>query len=322
MKIQLCLGVASVVCAAFAEPSLDFQRASGVQKPSNGKGLPKFNLQDKRFLNHRPAQSNESRSSCPAMNSLANHNFIPHSGMNMTLSDVVTGCFEGFGASPEICGLVCIAGMINAKLRLSDSFNLADISRPEWKIEHDSSLSRKDSSQESNVSKFDFDAWNVSLKVFGKAEVISAVQLGKAKSARIRDAKKKNAKSVYDSRTASRSVTEIALLTSVLGNIDGWAKTDFVRSLFERERLPWNLGWRPRLHDADLPSVLGIAALTLTADPEILSMTSDGAVLTPDDIVKATSARDKNTIPELRALARKLGLSTPAFEALLDRLAG
>ncbi|RDA90475.1 hypothetical protein CP533_3045 [Ophiocordyceps camponoti-saundersi (nom. inval.)] len=293
--------------------------ASDAQK-TPAKKLPQFNLRDQRFVTHKPAQPNESRSSCPAMNSLANHDFLPHSGRNISLSTIISGCFEGFGASPEVCGLVTIAGMLNAGLGLTDSFDLEDISRSSWMIEHDSSFTRKDASQEPNVSKFDPDAWAVSLKFLGKAEAVSAVLLGKAKAARIRDNKKKNKDTVYDSRTAARSVTEIALLTSVLGNIDGWARTVYIRSLFEKEKLPWELGWRPRLHNADLPSILGIAALTLTAEPEILSMASGGDVFTPDDIIKATSRGSKDSMAELLSVARKLGLSNAPFEALIDRL--
>ncbi|RCI16030.1 hypothetical protein L249_3045 [Ophiocordyceps polyrhachis-furcata BCC 54312] len=287
--------------------------ASDAQKTSTGK-MPQFNLRDPRFTAHKPAQPHES------MNSLANHDFLPHSGRNLTLSKVVSGCFEGFGASPEVCGLITIAGLLNANLGLKDAFDLEDISRPSWMIEHDSSLTRKDASQEPNVSKFDAEAWAVSLKVLGKAEAVSAIQLGKAKAARIRDNKKKNKDSIYDSRTAARSVTEIALLTSVLGNIDGWARTPHIRTLFEREMLPWELGWRPRLHNADLPSILGIAALTLTAEPEILSMASGGDVFTPDDIIKATSKGSKDSTAELLSVARDLGLSNGPFEALLERL--
>ncbi|PHH75067.1 hypothetical protein CDD80_2652 [Ophiocordyceps camponoti-rufipedis] len=301
-------------------PSTQNPQAPVEQRPSTQKKRAKFDIQDKRFLTHKPAQPGESRSSCPAMNALANHEFLPHNGKGITLEDVITACFEGFGASPEACGFICLAGMVNARLRLTDTFDLAQISEPDWKIEHDASLTRADASQQRDLSRFDAATWNVTLNVLGSAEFVSALKLGKAKSVRVRDAKNKNPKSVYDSRTASRSVTEIALLTSVLGNIDGWAKLDFIRSLFEKEKLPWGLGWRPRLHDADLPSILGIGALTLNADPELLSVTSDGAVLTPQDIVKATSVKDKASMAEFRNLIRRMGLNTVALEALFERL--
>lgn len=303
-------------------PSAQRSQAMVEQRPSVQKKRAKFDIQDKRFLTHKPAQPGESRSSCPAMNTLANHDFLPHNGKKLTIEDVITACFEGFGASPESCGFICLAGMVNARLRLTDTFDLAQISEPEWKIEHDVSLTRPDASQSRDLSRFDAATWNVTLNVLGPAEFVSALKLGKAKSVRVRDAKIKNPNSVYDSRTASRSVTEIALLTSVLGNIDGWAKLDFIRSLFEKEKLPWGLGWRPRLHDADLPSILGISALTLNADPELLSVTSDGAVLTPQDIVRATSVKDKASMVEFRNIIRKMGLSTVALEALFERLGG
>lgn len=41
------------------------------------------------------------RAPCPVMNTLANHNFVPHDGRNITRQPFIEACGEAFNMSPE-----------------------------------------------------------------------------------------------------------------------------------------------------------------------------------------------------------------------------
>ncbi|KAK1246486.1 hypothetical protein MKX08_000288 [Trichoderma sp. CBMAI-0020] len=51
--------------------------------------LPIFNPLDPGFYDWQPPGPEDSRGPCPALNSLANHGFLPHSGKNITAIDII-----------------------------------------------------------------------------------------------------------------------------------------------------------------------------------------------------------------------------------------
>ncbi|KJZ79575.1 hypothetical protein HIM_01044 [Hirsutella minnesotensis 3608] len=105
---------------------------------------PVFNANDTRFYNWRPPGPDDSRCACPALNSLANHGFLPHDGRNVSASDLVVAAFQGFGVSPETSAFIAVDGVIDSDHAPDFRFKLEHIQRPDWRIEHDCSLSRHD----------------------------------------------------------------------------------------------------------------------------------------------------------------------------------
>ena len=78
------------------------------------------------------------RSSCPGLNSLANHGFLPHDGRGINAVNLVTACYLGFGVSPETCAVITLNGLETSKNSLDLVFDLEDIEGASWGIEHDS----------------------------------------------------------------------------------------------------------------------------------------------------------------------------------------
>ncbi|KAK7683687.1 hypothetical protein QCA50_013063 [Cerrena zonata] len=92
-----------------------------------------------------PAREGDSRCSCPALNAMANHGILPHSGKGIAFKDLSEHIRNTYNFSPTFCFFVpnYIAGVLRRDY-WSDSFDLADIDVHNG-IEHDASLTREDS---------------------------------------------------------------------------------------------------------------------------------------------------------------------------------
>ncbi|KZT08139.1 chloroperoxidase-like protein [Laetiporus sulphureus 93-53] len=92
-----------------------------------------------------PPTPTDSRSSCPALNAMANHGILPHSGRNISFRQLNTAIHTTYNFSPTFCFFVpnYAAGMLN-KNYWTDTFDLEDIDVHNC-IEHDASLTREDS---------------------------------------------------------------------------------------------------------------------------------------------------------------------------------
>lgn len=270
------------ICIALAEaiPTVDINDARFSQfiPPEPGDGVM---TKPRLLLAAFTDEYNPVRSSCPGLNTLANHGFLPRDGKGLNLTSVIVAAYEGFGVSPETTGLITMAGLVDSKNDLSKNFSLKVVHRPDWQIEHDCSLTRKDRWEDPNVARFDPETWQTTLNELKKTPIVSAVQFGKAKAARIRQQRMRHPNMTYDAKSAANFATEIAKAMNTLGNLKGWARLEYLRTFFEQEKFPYDLGWRPHLYAADIGSVLGTGALILSAEPETLSQTSDGRVLLP-----------------------------------------
>ncbi|CAL1710015.1 unnamed protein product [Somion occarium] len=94
---------------------------------------------------YTPAQKDDSRCSCPALNAMANHGILPHSGRAIKFKDLSTAIRTTYNFAPTFCYFVpnYIAGVLDRDY-LTDSFDLSDIDVHNG-IEHDASLTRHDS---------------------------------------------------------------------------------------------------------------------------------------------------------------------------------
>ncbi|KAF5343164.1 hypothetical protein D9758_017056 [Tetrapyrgos nigripes] len=81
------------------------------------------------------------RSPCPFLNTLANHGYVPRSGKNVTIPDIVKGGREGFNVGPNFLSSAGKLGLLTSSN--IDSFNLDDLNLRGC-LELDSSLTRPD----------------------------------------------------------------------------------------------------------------------------------------------------------------------------------
>ncbi|KAF4504439.1 hypothetical protein G6O67_007889 [Ophiocordyceps sinensis] len=286
--------------------------------------VPTLDINDARFTQFMPPGPDDVRSSCPGLNTLANHGFLPRDGRGLNISTLMVAAFEGFGVSPETSGLITLSGLIASNKPPSEMFSLAAVHSADWQIEHDYSLSRKDRSEDPNVARFDNETWQATFReLLKKSPIVSAYDFGKAKAASVIEHRMRRPNATYDVKAAGNSATEIAKVMNTLGNLDGWVRVEYLETFFEQEKFPYDLGWRPHRYAADIGSVLGIGALTLGAAPEVLSEASNGRVVLPTDIISAISPRNMTAIWPLRQIIRDAGFDSLApFDELFRLMSG
>ncbi|EMD36879.1 heme-thiolate peroxidase [Gelatoporia subvermispora B] len=99
-----------------------------------------------------PAPS-DSRCSCPALNALANHGILPHSGRDITFRELNAAVRASYNFAPSFCFFVpnYIAGVLGRSY-WTGKFDLSDIDVHNG-IEHDASLARVDSFHSNDQGK-------------------------------------------------------------------------------------------------------------------------------------------------------------------------
>lgn len=112
-----------------------------------------------------PLDTTTSRSPRPALTSIAKRGFIPHSDRYTKLAQIILGLSQGLGVSPKVSGFIGAIGMIPSIHPLTFTFDLDDLSRHLFAVEHDCSFYRQDALIGNN-SVFNSELWNVALVEF------------------------------------------------------------------------------------------------------------------------------------------------------------
>lgn len=184
---------------------------------------------------------NKVRSPCPAINSLANHNILPHSGKGITKAMAVEALTKSFNIDPKIANVFAASGIIANPNHDAHSFDLNHVNKHNY-IEHDGSLSRGDAAFGDGV-KFDQQAFDMVLKVYreahpGKSDDEIMTDWGTAahaRWARITASKEEHEKEektwIYGIKEAIMSYGETSLCLNLLGK-DGVAPLQWVKIFF------------------------------------------------------------------------------------------
>jgi hypothetical protein len=184
---------------------------------------------------------NKVRSPCPAINSLANHNILPHSGKGITKAMAVEALTKSFNIDPKIANVFAASGIIANPNHDAHSFDLNHVNKHNY-IEHDGSLSRGDAAFGGGV-KFDKEAFDMVLKVYREAhpgksddEIMTDwATAAHARWARITASKENHKKEektwIYGIKEAIMSYGETSLCLNLLGK-DGVAPLQWVKIFF------------------------------------------------------------------------------------------
>jgi hypothetical protein len=199
-------------------------------------------------------------------------------------------------------------------------FDLDMLDRHDFLIEHDGSLSRADASTGNDYS-FNQTIWDTVLAYYTGMANATIPVASKARFNRISTEAARDPNFSYSPVQFILSYGETALYLSTMGDpITGVAPLEFVRSLFEQERLPYELGWQPPKTTTTLAS-LGAMALELNAAsgeavPEgvILGEKSLRAVLI--GLNAATGEIENNAVYALAKLTGALGSLTGTVKSL------
>ncbi|KAH7632509.1 Peroxidase, family 2-domain-containing protein [Sordaria sp. MPI-SDFR-AT-0083] len=192
----------------------------------------------------RKAGPGDRRSPCPMLNALANHGYLPHSGADISLAQLMQGLKKGINLSPDASLIVGLKALQASSTGSWVTFHLDDLNK-HGVIEHDGSLSRGNVSMGDNHT-FSPEIWATVLQVIGDDERISIETAAKMRGFRIAEGPKLNPEGFKMSSEDLRfSAIETALYLRVLGRgTEGGAKTRWVRVMFEEERLPIEEGFK------------------------------------------------------------------------------
>jgi hypothetical protein len=154
--------------------------------------------------------------------------------------------------------------------RVTDSFNSP--------IEHDASLSRQDA-YFGDDHDFDKTIWQQTLSYFKGSRSTNLLDASRAIAGRTADSEARNPTFTYGFREFVFRYGETGIYLQTMGGDDltGVTRIDWVQSLFEEEKLPYNLGWRPRAEPITLAS-LGLMVNDLFAVSP--SKLSEGFIIT------------------------------------------
>lgn len=197
------------------------------------------------FNDWHPPVSGDVRSPCPGLNALANHNIIPHSGKNLTPEILVPAITAAYNISPGLATFLAKGGVKTSPNPSSGSFDLDNLGRHNL-IEHDASLSRSDFGVTGDDDSFRPEIFDTVLRYFEPKGNVTIPAAAAARYHRILTEKKRDPSFDLSVKHKFLSYGETALyLLTMVDPETGATPTEFVRILFEEERLPYKEGWRP-----------------------------------------------------------------------------
>ncbi|OQN99267.1 hypothetical protein B0A48_15116 [Cryoendolithus antarcticus] len=256
--------VALVATTALVAFSLPLTLAYPSPQPLLGLPTGPAPITDPRFTTWNAPGSGDVRSPCPGLNALANHGFIHHNGKNLTIPHLVDGLAAGLNMGVDFTVLIGGAGLLASPNPLGGSFDLNQLDQHNFPIEHDASLSREDAYFGNDYS-FNQKIWNMVLTVYKGKTTTDIPTAAKVLSARTQDEQKRDPQFTYGLREFIFRYGETALYLQTMSDpVSGVARLDFIRELFEKERLPVDLGWRPSTLPITLAS-LGVMVNNLFA---------------------------------------------------------
>lgn len=187
------------------------------------------------FTNWSPPSGSDVRSPCPGLNSLANHGILPHAGKGITIPILSKALKDGLNTGADFSIAIGGAGILSVPNDpLAQSFDLADLSRHNFPIEHDASLSRADYYLDNNDNySFNETIFNKVLSFFQRMVHTTIPVAAKAKYARVSEERARDSHFTYTPQQFVLSYGETALYLSVMGDpVTGIAPLEYVRIFF------------------------------------------------------------------------------------------
>ncbi|CAJ0543346.1 Ff.00g005320.m01.CDS01 [Fusarium sp. VM40] len=204
--------------------------------------------------------SSDRRSPCPMVNAVANHGYLPRNGLNISLDDLIVAFTDAVNLDPAATTLVGLKALTTGN---NVTFNLDDLKK-HGVIEHDGSLSRGDIYFGDNIS-FNETIWESTAAHFTES-TISIKTAAKARKDRLEAAAAVNPEFSLPASQAQFSFIETALYLSVFGNTDdGNANTEWVKTLFQEERVPFEEGFKRSETVVTAAGILGMVAKVAAA---------------------------------------------------------
>ncbi|KAK3116622.1 hypothetical protein LTR53_002797 [Teratosphaeriaceae sp. CCFEE 6253] len=203
------------------------------------------------------------RSPCPALNTLANHGLLPHSGKGITTANILSAFAVGqnFAADTVTAAAAGALALCSAETGVNcTTWDLDMLDKPHA-IEHDNSLSREDYNfGRNNNTVFSPRIWGQVLRIWRGARIINFELANAARAERLTVSNITDAPGWFVPAVAA-AFHETAFYLSLFGDpVNGNARQDWINVWFEQERMPFELGWtatqRPTITEASLAAMV------------------------------------------------------------------
>ncbi|KAL4902082.1 hypothetical protein BDW74DRAFT_187055 [Aspergillus multicolor] len=206
-----------------------------------------------------PPSASDYRGPCPMMNTLANHNFLPHDGRNITREKIIDGLGKALNFNASLASLMFDMAIVvnpepNATWFTLDQLNQHNI------LEHDASLSRTDAFFGNNHI-FDASTFAETTSYWTNA-TLTATMLANSKLARQITSRAFNPTYTFTASTEQFSLGEVSAPIIAFGDLDnGTVSRELVEYFFRHERFPTELGWSTRDEVVQLMDVMKISGM-------------------------------------------------------------
>lgn len=185
----------------------------------------------------------DSRGPCPALNTLANHGFLPRNGKNITIPMILQAGHDVYHVEPDILTKPAKLGLLMSPDDQPLTFALNDV-KGHNVIECDASLSRQDLALGDNVS-FNETIFSTLANSNPGSDVYNITSAGQVMRARLADSLRNNPNVTNSDVTFDTRSGASAFYLSVMGDpLKGTAPKKFVQIWFREERLPIQEGWK------------------------------------------------------------------------------
>jgi len=182
------------------------------------------------------------------MNALANHGVLPHNGKGITKEMAVDVLVKTINLDSKIANVFASKALTSNPDHSQACFDLDQIGQ-HGLIEHDVSLSRNDYHLGDQCT-YDEYIWDQVKEIYGDSKETTFELQTRARWARFIASKKAHEAAEKDFQYGIKefilSYGESALILGLLGDPEGGkVPIEYIRVLFEEERLPYKEGWRP-----------------------------------------------------------------------------
>ncbi|KAI1488734.1 Chloroperoxidase [Biscogniauxia mediterranea] len=189
-----------------------------------------------------PAGPGDVRAPCPMLNTLANHGILPHDGKDITVNKTIDA-LSVLNMDSELATLLHEQAITTNPTPNATTFSLDNLGRHNI-LEHDGSFSRPDF-YFGDVYLFNETIFNET-KAYWTGDMVDVQMAANARLARMRTSRETNPTYSLSELGSIFSAGEAAAYLLVLGDNTTAAVAPKARIeyLFEKERLPFELGWK------------------------------------------------------------------------------
>ncbi|KAI0050825.1 Cloroperoxidase [Auriscalpium vulgare] len=184
-----------------------------------------------------PQQPSDVRSPCPALNTLANHGYLPRDGQELSAPVIANALEEGYSLSTTLANILSYGGKF--LLGQKGAFNLADLARHN-RIEHDASLAHDDAAPRNEYAPEKPDLERLAEFL---AHSQNGVTLSVEEVAQARVDRESTLSTRLDRLHAEIARGEMSLVFQLFGGDEEMIPVETLRVWMSEERLPD--GWKP-----------------------------------------------------------------------------